>query len=152
MGGRAFHLIDIENLVGGGRLRPDEVASACKRYLRIALYSSDDLAIAAVGHSQMSVAAFALPRQVRLVGAGHGPDAADIALLRAVDEAVLLRGFGRLSIGSGDHFFAPLAARMRESGLVVEVVHPKLGLSRELAAACTRISGSMPPVLLRVAA
>lgn len=77
---------------------------------------------------------------VKWVTGANAPDAADRALLAAIDLHRVARKYDELVIISGDHAFAPLARRARKLGLRVHIVtaeHPeqRTSLSRELAEA-----------------
>ena len=77
---------------------------------------------------------------VKWVIGANAPDAADYALLGAIDLRRVARDYDELVIISGDHAFADLARRAKASGLTVHVVtaeHPenRSTLSRELSAA-----------------
>lgn len=77
---------------------------------------------------------------VKWVVGANAPDAADRALLAAIDVHRVARDYDELVIISGDHAFAPLARRAKRLGLRVHVVtaeHPEqpTALARELAEA-----------------
>ncbi|MGW9167356.1 NYN domain-containing protein [Agromyces sp. NPDC055658] len=77
---------------------------------------------------------------VKWVVGANAPDAADRALLAAIDLHRVARKYDELVIISGDHAFAPLARRAKKFGLRVHVVtaehlEQRSALARELSEA-----------------
>lgn len=129
--GRELHLIDVENLLGTPSLTTGAVSVLRLTYDRIV--QTDRTAQQVIG---TSTDATLLDAALGWAGARpvfrHGPDGADLALLDAGAHAPELR-FRRVVIASGDHIFAPYAARLQQAGMTVTVVSRRVALSRELA-------------------
>ncbi len=153
--GRAFHVVDIENLLAltrGERIEP----VAYQLYRAVAGVGPSDLLTVAADRSRVFEVRTAFPgAEVRF---GTGPDGADRALLDAIDVQLLARRFDTLVIGSGDHLFWDLAYRARSAGLKVVVVSRPKGLSRLLAsqadeviAMASLVDGHLPPDLTTAA-
>jgi hypothetical protein len=119
---RTFHVLDIEDCCDSGLPDRRDLEAMLPLYAAAAHMTETDHGIASTSRSVASWMVFSLPHQFRWISAGIEPGAADSALLRAVDEGLLARRYGRLVIGSGDGAFAGLAARLRRRGLYVEVV------------------------------
>lgn len=130
--GRAVHLIDAENLLGG----PNAPGTSVRRLWEVYRYgvpttpndqyfwaSSQRLARNAVGM---------LPAQGLRVLVRDGKDGADNALLDMVDLEHLVRRFRRLVIASGDGKFADVAIAARAAGLHVHLVTGVSDCSRRL--------------------
>jgi hypothetical protein len=92
-------------------------------YIRAAGVGPGDHGIAAVHRDGLSRLIFDLPTWWRWVMAPNGKDAADEALLGAVDEELVARRYDRIVIGSADHSFAGLAQRMALCGVHVVVAY-----------------------------
>ena len=131
--GRRVHLVDVENLVGGGRLTSADVAACFDAYVGLGLVGPDDHVI--VGCSPMVQLEVGLgwggPHR-RVVG--HGPDGADLALLDVVRTEALDARFTEVVVASGDHAFADAVARLRADGVAVTVVSRPDALSWRLYA------------------
>lgn len=118
---RTHNYIDIENLVCRGRLSADDVAWARFRYE--AAVSPGDMDLFTVGCDAAN--AFVVRRVfpgARIVW-GRGPNGADLALIEAV-HGDMRHGLRtpRVTIGSGDHIFAPLLAELARCGASTRVV------------------------------
>lgn len=137
--GRSYHIVDLENLCGAGLPTAPAATAALERYVAAAGMGGDDFGVVAVNRSTLRRLAFVLPRALRWVAAGTGPDAADTALLGAVDARLLARRFEHVVIGSGDGAFAPLAATLKAAGVDVVVVTWPGQLSAKLATAASRV-------------
>jgi len=128
--GRAFHLIDIENLLALTHGVP-VWADASSLYNSIAGIEDDDLMLVAADHSRWFDLKVAFPgAEVR---PGYGTDGADLALVNGIDIDLVARRFDTVVIGSGDNRFIDVAYRARQSGLSVVVVSRPASLSRSLA-------------------
>jgi hypothetical protein len=141
---RSLHLLDVENLLGGRRTNTT-VAQLWQGYLASGLLRDGDLVIAALGAGSAQKLAFELPRPVRLVLGGHGPDAADHALLEAVDVTWVAQRFSRVVIGSGDGIFTGLAECLHHAGLDVHVAVSHLS---HLSGALRRCAGTVCSIVL----
>lgn len=140
---RRYGLVDIENLTCGARATNEELIRLWKflYHEHLRLRPSDHVVIG----SSRGVARKYKPaigtQDVRWVLGDNAPDAADAALLCAVNLHQVVRRYDELIIISGDHAFAGLARRARQMGLRVRTVtarQPGQGstLARELAQAC----------------
>lgn len=145
--GRATHLIDAENLLGG----PNAPAGAIRHLWQTYRYgipttpndqyfwaSSQRLARKAVG---------VLPPQGLRILVRDGKDGADDALLDMVDLQHLARRFHRLVIASGDGKFADVAVAARAAGLHVHLVSGVSDCSRRL----TRMASTRARLRLNLA-
>lgn len=102
-GGRTLHVIDIEYLVDGqpsGAL----AARALDLYDHDIDWHAGDLVVSAASHYFCERVAFDVAHRLRVMPAGGGPDAADLAILEQV-EVIDLTRFDRVAVASGDHFF-----------------------------------------------
>ncbi len=133
-------MVDVENCCGTGLPSAAAVEAMFLGYRSVAAVGLADHGVASASRSAIGRIVFSLLPQLRWVPGGSGPDAADLALLGAVDEGHVARRYQRLVIASGDHAFAPLAGRMAATGMEVVVVALRGGLNRELASAATRIA------------
>ena len=135
---RALHLIDLENLLGTQR-DAAAVADVWSEYVDTVGVGAADSVLVGTETTWSARAWFALPKHGLRRVCGRGPDAADRALLAAVDIEHDLARFPTLVIASGDHAFAPLARAARARGCRVELVIGAGFLSRGLANAATAI-------------
>lgn len=136
--GRALHLIDVENLAGGPRVSPEVAATAIEHFLKAARPGPHDLTRLACNPWLYEALAFDLP-DGWWTGFGHGPDGADRRLLDDLEPDGLRRRFDRLVVGSGDHYFAELAAGFRSLGGDTWVISRPSGLSATLGRAASRV-------------
>lgn len=145
--GRAVHLIDAENLLGG----PNAPGNAIDQLWSVYRYgipstpsdqyfwaSSQRLARNAVG---------ILPAQGLRVLVRDGKDGADDALIDMVDMGHLARRYERLVIASGDGKFADVAVAARDAGLHVHLVTGISDCSRRL----NRMASTRARLRLRIA-
>ena len=148
--GRALHLVDPENLMGG----PDSGLAVLSRTLSC---YRDVARVADGDHVTIGVnPAFHAPVKAywpsaKVLSKG-GPEGADIRLIGEVgNPAWTAPRYDRLVIGSGDGDFVEVARVYRACGLVVDVVARPMSLSARLAVAATRIR-VMPEIHLPEAA
>lgn len=137
-----YVLVDIENLTDGAR---DSAAEVAKLWSRIAdetlqLASTDHVVVGANRFVYRKYASAIGGTQVRWVIGDASPDAADRALLAAIDLPREASRGSELFILSGDSAFTGLVERAKEAGLRVHVAAQwrrdrGAGLSRKLAAA-----------------
>jgi hypothetical protein len=118
---RALHLIDLENLLGTQR-DAAAVADVWSEYVDTVGIGVADSVLVGTETAWSARAWFALPEHGLRRVCGKGPDAADRALLAAVDIDHDLARFPTLVIASGDQAFAPLARAARARGCRVELV------------------------------
>lgn len=139
---RRYFLVDIENPTHGAKATCQDVAEFWSIVKRQApgIAPHDHVV---VGASRMVVRKYRAAingSNVKWVVGADAADAADRALLAAINLRAVARDYNELVIISGDHTFADLARRAKKAGLTVQVVtaeHPdqRTMLSRELAAA-----------------
>jgi hypothetical protein len=128
--GRAYHLVDIENLLALTHGIP-VCADARSLYNSVTGVEDDDLLFIAADHSRWFDLKVAFPgAEVR---PGYGTDGADLALINGIDLELVARRFDTVVIGSGDNRFIDVAYRARHFGLNVVVVSRPASLSRSLA-------------------
>ena len=132
--GRAFHLVDIENLLGGPTDDVDRLRAAWQCYKPL-VRPGDAVVIGGSGFT-FAHAAFVLPRSVRWVMRRGGPDAADLALLEdAYDATHVARRYEWLVMGSADAIFAGAAVEAKRRGMRVWSVRGRgLGTAIECVA------------------
>jgi hypothetical protein len=116
---RTLHLVDLENLTGGGMPAP-VVREALLTYLALARWTEGDCVQVAAPPRMIAAIAFELPVPCNLQ-AVTGEDAADLRLLCHSRPELLCR-FGRLVIGSGDHIFVERALQAKALGVGVLVI------------------------------
>jgi hypothetical protein len=129
--GREFHLVDIENLVGGPFFTAQDVADVREVYLGIcgAAWNAQVVVACSAGRSLLE-AGMGWPNCRRVWESGQ--DGADRALLEIAWSEHLPARFARVVIGSGDGIFAEAAAMLQAAGLHVTVVSRYGSLSRRL--------------------
>ena len=141
--GRGLHSIDFENLTGGPMLIREHGGVVAKAYRDTVGVRDDDHVIIGVNPKAQMDAVDAFPGS-RIVGR-PGPDGADLALLKELEDIDwIVSRFDRVVIGSGDHIFVPIVAKLRQRGIVVVVVGLKGHVSAELARVAT-ITSWLPP-------
>ncbi len=135
---RRLHLIDIENIAGCPLPEVALVRQCRRRFIEVARPGDSDLVVVACSPLAAENVMFEWPGAQRIIR--EGPDGADLALLGAWEDFASVRaGFSGVSIASGDHIFAPLAARIAEAGIEVTVISQKNSLSHDLRFAANRI-------------
>jgi hypothetical protein len=128
---RTLHLVDLENLCANPVAPAPVVRQVLDDYLRIARWRSGDHVRIAVNGGMLLRIGWDLPVPANL-HAVKGEDAADVMLLAHEPPELVVRRFGRLVIGSGDHCFAPRARAARDLGVAVTVVSRPRSLARVL--------------------
>jgi len=138
---RRYVLVDIENPTRGANVSTGQVAAFWSVLTQRApgIAPNDHMVVGVSRGVARRYRAAIHGANVKWVVGANAPDAADRALLAAIDLHRVARDFDELLIVSGDHAFADLARRARKFGLAVQVVtaqHPEQPsmLSRELAA------------------
>lgn len=138
---RRYFLVDAENPTRGAKATCEEVADLWRVLKQQApgIAPNDHVVVGASRRVARKYHAAIHGANVRWVVGADAPDAADRALLAAIDLHRVARDYDELVIVSGDHAFAALARRAKQFGLSVQVVtaeHPeqRTMLSRELAA------------------
>jgi len=133
---RAFHVIDIENIIRKPRPTLNEVRQAKELYLAGDHYRSGDLVVIACNHGASSAVAFGWPDARLLIRSGE--DGADLALLEAITQENIPRRFSRAIVASGDGIFADAVSMLGKHGVEVTVICPIDGISRRLRMAAFR--------------
>ncbi|MGA7436095.1 MAG: NYN domain-containing protein [Solirubrobacterales bacterium] len=133
---RAFHVIDIENIIRNPRPTLNEVRQAKETYLAADHYRSGDLVVIACNHGAASAVAFGWP-EARLI-LRSGKDGADLALLQALDEGDIPNRYSVTIVASGDGIFADAVSLLGRQGVEVTVIYPTDGISRRLEMAAFR--------------
>ena len=130
--GRTLHILDIENLCGGPEQIPVAIHGVADSYRQLAGVSDGDLGVLGMNPSSFVKCVGVFPG-CRRVG-GHGPDGADTALLKVLDDLEWIAGrFDRVVIGSGDHCFAPALMGLAQHGILAGVVAREDSVSNSLA-------------------
>lgn len=138
---RRYVLVDVENPTSGARATCQEVAALWRILKEQApgIGPDDHVVVGASRRVARKYRPAIQGENVRWVIGADAPDAADRALLAAIDLYRVARDYDELVIVSGDHAFAALARRAKQFGLSVQVVTAqdptqRTALSRELAA------------------
>jgi hypothetical protein len=133
--GRALHVIDLENLVGGAisRRRAGEAWTTYERGIGI---QNGDRAIVVVSKLYAGAVRSVVPAYVRLRFCAVGPNAADLLLKRNAEAEMDRTTFDIVIIASGDHTFASTAELARSRNMQVWLVTGRGGVARKLAASC----------------
>lgn len=118
---RTHFYIDIENLIGHGRVSRLQLLAARTQFERVAAPRVEDLVTVGcdAGNALEVGLAFRGARIVR----GYGRDGADLALLEAMqDDLESPQTSRRITVGSGDHIFAPLLSLVATQGFNTRVI------------------------------
>ena len=144
--GRAFHAIDVENLIGGSSAEQSVIERVAADYRNIVPAAVDDHIVIGANPSLGHLAVQFWP-SARLV-VRRGRNGADIALIECVKDVEFTAArFDRIVIGSGDGVFVHVVRAFRRLGLPVEVVARQGRLSRELAATASVVRRLREPPL-----
>jgi hypothetical protein len=136
--GRALHLIDIENLIGGSQnADPAICCVAFEAYREVSGYEPGDLVIVAAGVTTASCAFFHWEGVCRRTA--RGENGADLVLLGALATEPRLERFDRIVIASGDGIFASAASGLAARGIHVEAVSRRGSMSRRLRSAVAAV-------------
>ncbi|MER7133410.1 hypothetical protein [Streptosporangium saharense] len=130
--GRAIHLLDIENLTCTPLPTTGAVKEVMATYRSLVPIGPMDQFVVAVNHNALVAVGIALRGAQLLARSGH--NGADEALTEAARADRIDLRFERVVIGSGDGYFADLAAWLVGHGLHVTVVSQPGHLSRHLQA------------------
>lgn len=133
--GRALHLLDLENILGG-RVTPQRVTLAWQRYAEAVHLRPEDAVLVALSRATAAAAIFALPSSIRCIIGSNGRDGADAALVGAVDIRHAATRYARIYLASGDHYFIDLARQFRTLGCRVTQVVGAARVSAELYRIC----------------
>jgi len=129
--GRTLHLVDVENLMGGPQEGEGALRRASVEYREVAPVQAGDHVIVAC-NPHLAVAVHQVWAGARIL-LGYGPDGADRALLREVeDNRWIARRFDRVIVGSGDAIFADASTGLQRWGIAVGVASLESALSFRL--------------------
>jgi hypothetical protein len=141
--GRRLHLVDVENLVGGGHVTRAEVERCSDTYERLGVVEPGDLVVVGCNPHEVLAVGLGWRRPHRIVMA-HGPDGADEALLRVIEAEEVHARFTELIVASGDGIFAGAVHWLRGLGMRVTVVAPPTAIARRLSFAADRALLAFP--------
>ncbi len=130
---RCLHIVDIENLVGDEHEAGDRYAfeHALALYAEASGMRPEDQVLVGCHPGLVFTAQNILGSRGQIF-TGAGADGADLALLEACDPDFIANRYHLVSIGSGDHIFAPLVVELIGRGARVKVVARSGRLSAEL--------------------
>jgi len=131
--GRALHIADVENLMGGPLAGAAALRRVRDQYADLARLAEGDHILSAC-NPRLAVDASRAWFASRWLWRG-GKDGAELALLDAVDPDDVARRYNRVVIGSGDHAFTPLAHDLGARGVEVWVVARRRTIARSLGRA-----------------
>ena len=132
---RELHLIDIENELGSGQVKAEDIARFRSFYLKANNVPADAHIVVAASSSQnLLEAAFGWPGVRTVWLPGH--DGADRALLEIAYEENVEKRYEKVVIASGDHIFAEAAEALQDLGVRVKVFARAVFVSVILQTAC----------------
>jgi len=134
---RGLHLIDIENLAGGGKPSFEQIRVVQGIYVGHVPLGALDQVVVASSHLTLLSAALGWPHARYRIRSG--PDGADLELLDVLLYEKIAARFTRVVIGSGDGAFARTAASLVAAGVQVIVVSRRNSLSSRLAFAASGV-------------
>ena len=144
MTARTLHLIDLENLAGGGGMNLPSAQAARERYEQQINIDEDDLVVVASGPSSVLVIHESFRGARQLVG--RGLDGADRALIDVVNHERIAERFPRVVVASGDAIFCDAVSQLGGQGTHVIVASDPGRLSRRLRlAACAVVELTAEP-------
>ena len=109
--GRRIVLIDIENIVGGGVLMPEQVQAAQAAIAAAVVPRNDDQIVIACGRFSVDVVGFEWRGPRRLVFRA-GMNGADLELLDILETERVGDRFAEIVLVSGDGIFAEVVSRL----------------------------------------
>lgn len=118
---RALHLLDVEYLGCGPTISAEDLGMVLETYRPAADWHLGDHLVGAASTWTWKRIAFEAPRDIRLLAAGGGSDAADLRLIYEAHGIDLTR-YDRVVIASGDHIFAGLVRELHELSIETWVV------------------------------
>lgn len=128
-GNSKLHFIDIENIVGAGRLSKTDVIQACARYVTATDSRKNDLFLIAAGPQNREAIVGGWNWGTPFFQFRKGKDGADHALLGFFESISDLSLFQGIYLASGDHSLEPIAERARFLGVPIKVVGGKGSIS-----------------------
>jgi hypothetical protein len=114
------HFVDIENLVGVGKLDAYSVRQARRQYEQAVKPKSTDIIVVAAGPQNRSAVYEGWDNAIYQWR--KGKDGADLALLELFESLREPTSFAHVFVGSGDGGLSPVAEMSREQGIPVTVV------------------------------
>ncbi|MGP5623196.1 NYN domain-containing protein [Candidatus Corynebacterium faecigallinarum] len=131
---RSIHFLDLENLCDHAVLTEQLVEDTLADYIRTVGIGDSDQVIIATNSHNAAVGYLAANRMLnaRFLPPGTGRDAADLALIDAIDHTPNLNSFATVVIGSGDHIFAFALARLATHGITATAVSRVRALSAQV--------------------
>ena len=124
---KAVHLVDVENLVGIGKLTAPMVAQARRTYISTVNPAPNDLVVVASGVNNAKAVFEGWPRAT--YRQRKGKDGADLSLVAFFEGIEHPERFTKVFVASGDAALAPVAARAKEHGSNVVVVSRAIACS-----------------------
>lgn len=137
--GRALHLLDVEYLGCGPTLSADDLTLVLDRYRVLVDWHLGDHLIGAASHWTYARIAFDVDRDVRLLPAGSGSDAADLRLIDEATGVMDLTRYDRVVVASGDHLFGIVVDAAHDLGVEVWAAAYAFNLARSLAESVDRV-------------
>lgn len=136
--GRSVHLLDIENMLGGGKIEVTAINAFFARYRSEVPMTDQDLVVVGVSSSE-GLLALALSdlRNCRQLYR-PGKNGADLILQEVLDTERLEDRFSTVYVGSGDGGFAASISALAGRGGGVVVVARPASLSKRLRLAAHR--------------
>lgn len=135
---RELHLIDIENELGTGEVKADDIARFRTFYLKANYVPANaHIVIAASCSQNLLESALGWPGARNVWLPGH--DGADRALLEIAYEENIEKRYDKVVIASGDHIFAEAAEELQNLGVKVKVFARTVFVSVLLRAACNEV-------------
>jgi hypothetical protein len=134
---RKIHLVDLENLVGGGRVTESITRRVRAAYLSTGFVAAGDHVVVGISHNNLLAAGYGWADARCVVRSGL--EGADLALQEVMATENLHQRFGSGILVTGDGGFAYPVAALINLGLPVGVIAPKgrLPVSLKLAASAS---------------
>ncbi|WP_182353871.1 NYN domain-containing protein [Flaviflexus huanghaiensis] len=137
-GNRRAILADLENVIGGAAMTVDEAAwGRTIIELVLDIRPDEQVIVGACGQGHLNTKL--AWSSARVVGTGHGPDAADDALIEVLEDEQLGERFSEIVLVTGDHGFAEKVRGLVGGGTPVTVASWRGGLSPLLVAAASGV-------------
>lgn len=136
--GRRLVVVDIENVVGGAVMAPQQAANARAAVARAASLTAGEQVV--IGTSHIGVLAAGLGWRGTRIVARSGIDGADLALMEVLLEERVEARFDEVVLVSGDGIFTEAVAALGAAGVDVTVVAGRDRCSKRLRMAAGRTS------------
>lgn len=145
---RAVHIWDVENMLEGV-VTERRIRTLWVNYqTRVPVQVGDQFVVGCC-RTYAPYVLFTMHAHARVVIGGNGHDAADIALLNAIDGAYIGRRFARVFLGSSDRIFGGLVKDLQSAGCEVTNViggHTQTRLYQQLCGDPMRFAEDSYPV------